>query len=58
MKTKFMIAGVFLVSLFACSDDMDSDTMPDLENAKQECIGENCEDGGEDPVFPPCFPNC
>ncbi len=46
---------VLLATAMSCGSVSEEDIQPiQVEEPKTECFGEGC----EDPVRPPCYPNC
>lgn len=50
-----------LLGVLSCGSIDESDISPvEMDMVKSECLDPdgNCDDSGEPPVHPPCYPNC
>lgn len=58
MKTKSIIMALIMGTMFACNGQLEEDVTPIQIDNVESCTGEGCDDSGEDPVVPPCYPDC
>lgn len=54
MKTKSVIMALIMGTMFACNGQLEEDVTPIQIDDVASCVGDDC----EDPVVPPCYPDC